>query len=90
MINPIPLGIPRANAEFIPGIGGATRAFNMRPKGNGNSMAIEAARTRAEKSGTVAAELQFELREVSVGTALVLTDDLDTEITITPSMAILM
>ncbi|KAL3258123.1 hypothetical protein ABHI18_006286 [Aspergillus niger] len=47
------------------------------------SMAIEAARTRAEKSGTVAAELQFELREVSVGTALVLTDDLDTEITIT-------
>ncbi|GLA73933.1 type I Iterative Polyketide synthase (PKS) [Aspergillus tubingensis] len=47
------------------------------------SMAIEAARTRAQKYSTVAAESQFELREVSVGAALVLTDDLDTEITIT-------
>ncbi|OJJ70102.1 hypothetical protein ASPBRDRAFT_31978 [Aspergillus brasiliensis CBS 101740] len=47
------------------------------------SMAIEGARTRAQRYGTVAAESQFELREVSVGSALVLSDDLDTEITIT-------
>jgi hypothetical protein len=46
-------------------------------------MAIEAARRRSEKYGTVAANSQFEFREVSVGAALVLTDDTDAETTIT-------
>jgi NADPH:quinone reductase-like Zn-dependent oxidoreductase len=47
------------------------------------AMAIEAARRRSEKYGTVAANSQFEFREVSVGAALVLTDDVDAETTIT-------
>jgi hypothetical protein len=46
-------------------------------------MAIEAARRLAEKYGTVAANSQFEFREVSVGAALVLTDGVDVETTIT-------
>src|SRR3954465_16058579 len=44
-------------------------------------MAIEAARRRAEHVDIQIA--QFELREVTVGTALVLTDDTDAETTIT-------
>lgn len=44
-------------------------------------MAIEAARRRAEQAGIQIS--QFELREVIVGSALVLSDDTDTETTIT-------
>ncbi|CAG8903978.1 unnamed protein product [Penicillium egyptiacum] len=44
-------------------------------------MAIEAARRRAEQDGIQIS--QFELREVIVGSALVLSDDTDTETTIT-------